>query len=268
VSPIIAPTHASPSRTAAGKPVVLLPACHKDIKGMSFRAVASKYIEAVRLAGGLPLLVPYATEDELDGLLRLADGVLLTGSPSNVHPRNFGQEVHDPAEPLDALRDGWVLPLIPKILAAGMPLLAICRGLQELNVALGGSLHQSVHELPGRRDHRMPRNAVEEVEYGPAHVIDIATGGLLGSVLGQKQIEVNSLHGQAIDRLAPALGVEATSPDGVIEAVSYPGAVGFVLGVQWHPEWRAQDNQHSMRIFDAFGEACDAYRHSKLDSVP
>ncbi len=258
----------SAARRSARKPVILLPACHKSVDRMPYRAVADKYIEAARLAGGMPLLVPFATPDELDDLIALADGVLLTGSPSNVHPRHFGQAVHDPAEPLDEPRDAWVLPLIPRIIAGGIPLLAICRGLQELNVALGGSLHQAVHELPGRRDHRMPRTQPEEVEYGPAHAIDAVPGGLLERVIGASRIEVNSLHGQAIDRLARPLCIEATAADGVIEAVTCPGAPGFVLGVQWHPEWRAEHNPHSMRIFHAFGEACDAYRHGKLDSVP
>ncbi len=258
----------SSARRSAAKPVILLPACAKTINGMPYRVAAHKYIEGARLAGGMPLLVPFAAPDELDALLGFADGVLLTGSPSNVHPRHFGQEVHDTAEPLDEMRDGWVLPLIPRIIAGGIPLLAICRGMQELNVALGGSLHQAVHELPGKRDHRMRRNQTEEVEYGPAHTIDLAAGGLLERVLGAAQIEVNSLHGQAIDRLASPLRIEAAAADGVVEAVSCLDAQTFVLGVQWHPEWRAHDNQHSMRIFAAFGEACDAYRHSKPDCVP
>ena len=255
-------------RDSAAKPVILLPACVKSIDDMPYRAVAKKYIAAARLAGGLPLVVPFAETDELDQLIALADGVLLTGSPSNVHPRHFGQAVHDPAEPLDERRDDWVLPLVPKVLAASMPLLAICRGLQELNVALGGSLHQAVHELPGRRDHRMPKNQPEDIQYGAAHPIDLVADGVLERLLAQGRIEVNSLHGQAIDRLAPALAIEALAADGVIEAVSGAGGAAFVLGVQWHPEWRAEGNPHSLRIFEAFGEACDAYRHSKLDSVP
>lgn len=261
-------TRDSTSSHPTAKPVILLPACAKAIDGMPYRAVAHKYVDAARLAGGMPLVVPFAAPDELDSLVGLADGVLLTGSPSNVHPRHFGQDVYDPTEPLDEVRDAWVLALIPRIIAGGIPLLAICRGLQELNVALGGSLHQAVHERPGKRDHRMPKNQPEDVEYGPAHAIDLVADGLLAHVLGRAKIEVNSLHGQAIDRLAPSLRIEATAPDGVIEAVSCPGTPAFVLGVQWHPEWRAQDNPHSMRIIEAFGEACDAYRHSKLDSVP
>jgi putative glutamine amidotransferase len=222
----------------------------------------------VVFAGGMPLLVPSASTDDLDALIAMADGVLLTGSPSNVHPSRFDQEIFDPSEPLDTVRDDWVLPLIPRILSAGMPLLAICRGLQELNVALGGSLHQAVHTLPGKRDHRMPKNQPEEVAYGLAHAIDIVPDSTLGRTLGETRIQVNSLHGQAIKRLAASLRADAYSPDGVIEAVSCPSAPGFVLGVQWHPEWQARNNPHSTRILQAFGEACDAYRHSKLDSVP
>ncbi|MBT0961624.1 gamma-glutamyl-gamma-aminobutyrate hydrolase family protein [Denitromonas iodatirespirans] len=252
--------------TETTRPLILLPACRKSIDGTTSFSVGEKYIDAVRLAGGQPLLVPYATDDELDALLGLADGVLLTGSPSNVHPAHYGKSLQDPPGALDTVRDDWVLPFIPRLLDKGIPLFAICRGLQELNVALGGSLHHAVHTLPGKNDHRTRDDLPEHTKYGPAHVVDIVPGALLEQLLDATQIEVNSLHGQAIDRLAPSLAVEANAPDGVIEAVSCPGARGFSLAVQWHPEWRAHDNPHSRKLFDAFGQACRDYQRTKTQT--
>ena len=136
------------------KPVVLIPSCNRVLGQHPFHVAGKKYAEAVRLAGCLPLVVPAIAADEIDDLLDVADGMLLTGSPSNVHPLHFGEEVLDPALPLDPERDHWTLPLIPRLLSRGIPLFAICRGFQEANVALGGSLHQAVHEVPGQRDHR------------------------------------------------------------------------------------------------------------------
>lgn len=240
------------------KPVVLLPACNRPGAegGLGRHVVGNKYVEAVRLAGCLPLVVPEAREDELDALLDLADGVLLTGSPSNVHPSHFGEEVADPSLPLDTVRDAWTLPLIPRLLEQGVPLFAICRGFQEVNVALGGSLHQAVHALPGRRDHRGAKGVAPEVEYAPAHMVEVVPGGLLAALLGMGRFEVNSLHGQGINRLAPGLRAEAHAPDGVVEAFTAPDVPAFNLSLQWHPEWRAENNPVSERLLSAFGAAC------------
>jgi putative glutamine amidotransferase len=249
--------------SVAAKPVVLIPACNRVLGHHPFHIAGKKYIDAVRLASCQPLVVPSASLDELDALLDLADGLLLTGSPSNVHPSHFDEGVHDPTLPLDTERDAWTLPLIPKALARGVPLLAICRGAQEVNVALGGSLHQAVQEVAGFSDHRDDDNAPVEVQYGPSHSIAVEPGGVLSRVLDRSRFHVNSLHAQAVNRLAPGLIVEAHSPDGVIEAFSRPEAPGFNLGVQWHPEWQAQDNPVSMQILAAFGAACRAYRTNR-----
>jgi len=249
--------------SAAAKPVVLVPACNRVLGHHPFHIVGKKYIDAVRLAGCQPLAVPSASLDELDALLDLADGLLLTGSPSNVHPSHFDEGVHDPALPLDTERDAWTLPLIPKALARGVPLLAICRGSQETNVALGGSLHQAVQEVPGYKDHRADDNAAVEVQYGPAHGVTVEPGGVLSRVLDRSRFEVNSLHAQAVKRLASGLIVEARSPDGVIEAFSRPDAPGFNLCVQWHPEWQAADNPVSKQILSAFGAACRSRQAQK-----
>lgn len=222
------------------------------------------------MAGGVPLMVPGGRPQELLAALDVIDGVLLTGSPSNVHPAHFDEPVHNEALPLDPVRDAWTLPLIREVLERGLPLLAICRGLQEVNVALGGSLHQAVQEQPGHMDHRADESLPVEEEYGPSHAIHIQPGGLLDRVLeglppgvrDGMSVHVNSLHGQGVKRLAPGLQTEALAPDGVVEAFSLPGA-GFNLCLQWHPEWLAQENPVSQRIFEAFGRACRQHRNEK-----
>jgi putative glutamine amidotransferase len=252
-------SHPSDKRVAAAKPVVLVPACNRVLGHHPFHIVGKKYIDAVRLAGCQALVVPVAALDELDALLDLADGLLLTGSPSNVHPSHFDEGVHDPSLPLDTERDAWTLPLIPRALARGVPLLAICRGSQETNVALGGSLHQAVPEVPGFKDHGADDGAPVEVQYAASHSVAVEPGGVLAGIVGRTQFLVNSLHDQAANRLAPGLVVEARSPDGVIEAFSKPDAPGFNLCVQWHPEWLAAENPVSMQILAAFGAACREY---------
>ena len=252
--------------SARARPVVLVPTCHRSIGKETFHVAGTAYARAVRLAGCVPLLVPNAEADEIDALLDLADGVLLTGSPSNVHPASFGEPVLDPRLPLDPARDAWVLPMIPKVLARGLPLFALCRGLQEFNIALGGSLHQAVHAVPGFADHREPADAPLEAEYAAAHAVEVRPGGLLGRLGLAPGFRVNSLHGQGVNRLADGLRVEASAPDGVIEAFSLEGAGragGFALAVQWHPEWQAADNPVSMRLLGAFGDACRAFRQRR-----
>ena len=248
------------SALPAGCPVVLVPADNRQLGEHPFHVVGKKYIDAVRLAGCLPLVVPWAAAREVDELLSLADGVLLTGSASNVHPSHFGEGVHDPALPLDPARDEWTLPLTRQAIALGVPLLAICRGFQETNVALGGTLHQAVQELPGKNDHRAPGNAPVEVQYGLAHEVQVLPGGLLAGILGAGMISVNSVHGQGANRLAPGARVEALAPDGLVEAFTLPAASGFNLCLQWHPEWRAADNPVSMKLLRAFGAACRSFR--------
>lgn len=256
-----APNAATLGGAPAQRPVVLVPACNRRLGGLDFHIAARQYSDAVRLAGCLPLVVPTADGDELEQLLDLADGVFLTGSPSNVDPSHFGEQVHDPSAPLDTARDAWTLPLIPHVLARGVPLFAICRGLQEVNVALGGSLHQAVHEVGGHADHRADRSLPIERRYGDlAHPVAVTPGGLLERIAGCPTFEVNSLHSQSIARLADGLRVEARAPDGVIEAVSMPDAHGFALAVQWHPEWNAASSPVSMKLLDAFGQACRDHR--------
>jgi putative glutamine amidotransferase len=238
-------------------PLIGVSADCKPIEGRPFHAVGDKYVRAVSVAaGGLPVILPALGElhEARDWVERL-DGLVLTGSPSNVHPHRYRTAASPAAEPYDEARDTTTLPLIAEALRAGLPLLAICRGMQELNVALGGTLHARVHEVEGRHDHRRPQSDDPDVQYGPKHPISITRGSRFERIVGGPSIEVNSLHSQAIDRLAEGLAVEAVAPDGTIEAVSVKDAPGFTLGVQWHPEYKVQQNPISMRIYAAFGEA-------------
>jgi putative glutamine amidotransferase len=245
-------------------PLVLVPACNRTLGRHPFYVAGRKYIEAVRLGGCLPLVVPLVRQDELDDLLAMADGVLLTGSPSNVHPRHFGESVLDESLPLDPQRDDWTLPLIPRLIERGIPLLGICRGFQEINVALGGSLHQAVHQVSGLNDHRDDESLPVEQQYGPVHPVHIEPGGLLQQLLRTDSVTVNSLHGQGVNVLAPGLRVEARAPDGLVEAFSAHHEQGFHLAVQWHPEWLAQSNPVSKPLFEAFGQACHTYQQGRL----
>jgi putative glutamine amidotransferase len=251
-------------------PLIGVSADCKPIDGRPFHAVGDKYVRAVSLAaGGLPVILPALGElhEARDWIERL-DGLVLTGSPSNVHPRRYRAPATPAAEPFDEARDLTVLPLIEAALGAGLPLLAICRGMQELNVALGGTLHARVHEVGGRDDHRRPQSDDPDVQYGPKHAVLLHPGGGLERMLGTPRIEVNSLHSQAIDRLADRLAVEATAPDGTIEAVSVKDAPGFTLGVQWHPEYKVRENPVSMRIYAAFGEAVRAHADGRAARQP
>jgi len=249
-------------------PVVLVPACNRQLGHHPFHIAGKKYIDFVRLAGCLPLVVPNALDGEIDTLLDLADGVLLTGSPSNVHPRHFDEGVHNPDLPLDVERDQWTLPFIPRVLERGLPLFAICRGTQETNVALGGSLHQAVQEVPGYADHRADPDGSAELQYGPAHTVAVMPGGVLPRILDRSRFEVNSVHAQGVKRLAQDLHIEARAPDGLIEAFSIPQAAGFNLCVQWHPEWQASSNPISVQLARAFGQACQGYRQQYREPLP
>jgi putative glutamine amidotransferase len=251
-------------------------ACLKENgRGGWTHSVGDKYVQAViRAVGALPVLIPAmgpelgdnATTEALDRLLDTLDGVLLTGSPSNVEPHHYGEEsrpgtAHDPA------RDATTLPLIRHTIDHGVPLIAICRGAQEVNVALGGTLHQHVHEVNGRRDHRSPKSPVTDVNYAPAHDIDVVEGGLLHRLLGERRVLVNSLHGQGVDRLAPRARLEATADDGQVEAFSIPDAPAFALALQWHPEHRVLENPVSMKLFGAFADACRARAAARVRST-
>jgi putative glutamine amidotransferase len=251
---------------SALRPLVGISACLKENgRGGWHHTVGDKYVQAaVRAVGALPILIPAfgpqfgddAMTEALDRLLDMLDGVLLTGSPSNVEPHHYGGEGSRTGTAHDKARDATTLPLIRHSIDHGVPLIAICRGAQEVNVALGGSLHQLVHEVEGRRDHRSPRSPDTDINYAPAHDIEIVEGGLLEQLLGERRVRVNSLHAQGVDKLAPRARLEAVADDGQVEAFSIPDAPAFALALQWHPEHRALENPVSMKLFDAFAAAC------------
>jgi putative glutamine amidotransferase len=222
-----------------------------------FHMVGEKYITAVRGgAEALPLLIPVLGPPlDINDLLESFDGFLFTGSPSNVSPRHYGGAAPRESVLLDEKRDSTTLPLLKAAIESGAPVLCLCRGFQELNVAFGGTLHQHVQEIEGRFDHREDKHADLDLQYGPAHDVRVTEGGLLSRLVARRSFKVNSLHAQGIDRLAPPLHADAIAPDGTVEAVSMSAAKGFLLGLQWHPEWRWRENEVSRAIFAAFGAA-------------
>jgi putative glutamine amidotransferase len=234
------------------RPVIALPADRRIIGKHPFHAVGEKYIRAViDGAGAVPLLVPaLGDEIDLDELLEHVDGLLFTGSVSNVEPQRYQGPPSAEGTLHDPQRDATVLPLIPRAVKAGVPVLGICRGFQEMNVAYGGTLAQKLHEVQGHLDHREDEQADLDIQYGPAHEVV-----LLHALAGRDRIQVNSLHSQGVERLADGLSVEARAPDGVIEAFRVRNAPRFALAVQWHPEWQVMSNSFSRALFAAFGAA-------------
>ncbi|MFG0382597.1 gamma-glutamyl-gamma-aminobutyrate hydrolase family protein [Pseudomonas sp. zbq_18] len=239
-------------------PIIGVTACTKQVGLHPNHIVGDKYVRAVAVgAGGLPLVIPALGElIDQDTLLASVDGLLFTGSPSNVEPHHYSGPASVAGTQHDSCRDATTLPLIRKAIDAGIPVLGICRGFQEINVAFGGSLHQRVQEVAGMMDHREPADEPVEVQYAPRHAVRVQAGGVLAGIGLPDEIQVNSIHGQGVQRLAPGLRVEALAPDGLVEAFSVENAPGFALGVQWHPEWQVSSNPNYLAIFQAFGEAC------------
>ena len=250
------------------RPIVIIPACTRDFGEHPYHAVQHKYADAVVLgADCAPMILPsLGPALDLETMLALCDGIMLTGSASNVHPSYYSEDLLDPSLPQDRARDETTLPLIRAAVARGIPIIAICRGFQEMNVALGGTLHQAVQTVPGHFDHREKPELGMDEQYGDAHKVRIIEGGMLHGILGAPEIPVNSLHGQGVNELAPGLTVEAVAEDGLVEAFSVSISPGFTLAVQWHPEWRIVQNRYSMKMFGAFGSACREYQSRKRTS--
>ena len=241
-------------------PLIGISCCTTQIGPHPFHMAGDKYILGVlQGAGGLPVLIP-ALGDQLplEALLDRLDGLLFTGSPSNVEPHHYSGPASEPGTHHDPQRDATTLPLIRSAVERGVPVLGICRGFQEMNVAFGGSLHQRLHEAGRFSEHREDTSQPLDVQYAPVHEVRIEPGGLLDRVTGCSTAQINSLHTQGVDRLAPGLQPEAVAPDGLIEAFSVRSAPTFALGVQWHPEWKVTENSFYLRIFRAFGDACRA----------
>lgn len=239
------------------RPVIGVPADRRILDPHPFHVVGEKYLTAIRDgAGAVPVMLP-ALGDSIapEDLLEAVDGILLTGSQSNVEPHRYGGEPSRPGTLHDPHRDATTLPLARLALDRGLPVLALCRGFQELNVVLGGTLHQHVHEVPGYHNHKENPEDPLEKQYGPAHFVNLVEGGLLRSLSDSARVQVNSLHSQAVARLASGVTVEAVADDGLIEAFRVEGA-RYALALQWHPEWRVTGNPLSMGIFRSFGDAC------------
>lgn len=243
------------------QPLVAVSTDVRVFENYTWHAAPQQYLEAaVSAAGVLPMLVPsFGDRLDLDTLLERVDGVVVTGSKSNVHPSLYGAEATEANGPYDPARDATTLPLIRRAIERGVPLLAICRGIQELNVALGGTLATEIQDLPGRIDHRAPVSDVQDERFAIRQNVTIKPGSCLADVFGAGEVKVNSVHRQAIDRLGARLQVEATAEDGTVEAVSVIGARGFAVGVQWHPEYWASTDDASRRVFRAFGDAARAH---------
>ncbi|WP_198375633.1 gamma-glutamyl-gamma-aminobutyrate hydrolase family protein [Neoroseomonas rubea] len=258
------------------RPLIGISCCQKafGIFATPNHAASDTYIRAVRgPVAGTPVLLPAAGEDLSAELLPHLDGLILTGSRSNVWPGHYEGPPHAEGTPEDLQRDATTLPLIRAAIAAGVPLLAICRGMQELNVALGGSLDQRIQDLPGRMDHSTPSDQpVPRVRTGKAHAVRIESAGALAAAITAEsrraaRLAVNSLHNQGVQRLAPRLVAEAWAPDGTIEAVRVEGAHTFALGVQWHPEYDWERDIDSRAIFEAFGRAAAAHRAGRSGAL-
>jgi putative glutamine amidotransferase len=247
------------------RPLIGIPADRRMVGAHPFHMVGEKYARAVlEASGAAPLLIPSLAEElGFDELLERLDGLLFTGSPSNVEPQRYQGPPSAPGTLHDPARDATTLPLIRKAVQAGVPVLGICRGFQEMNVAFGGTLHQKLHEVPGHIDHRDDESQPLEVQYGPAHDVTLEPGGVLRGLASSDRIRVNSLHNQGIDRLGAELAVEARAPDGVIEAFRVRAAQTFALAVQWHPEWQVMSNPFSRALFAAFGQASRERGQSK-----
>jgi putative glutamine amidotransferase len=250
------------------RPLVGLPADTYEKDGFQYHSLGDKYVRALTdVARVEAVMIPNLIDaDNLDGLLHHFDGVLMTGAVSNVHPPHYGEEPTQDHEPYDHHRDAITLKLIRRVIERGIPLFCICRGFQELNVAMGGSLETELQRGDGRLDHRAPMSDDVDVRYGPRHSIAISTGGLLDHVLGKRETMVNTIHRQGIKKLGAGLNVEAVAPDGIVEAVSVKGAKAFAFGTQWHPEFKAAQNPDSVKLFNAFGDAVRAHRRARNET--
>ncbi len=249
------------------KPLIGLSADTFEKDGFLFHSLGDKYLRALTdVAHVIPVMIPSMIEaTDLDQLLSHFDGMLMTGAVSNVHPPHYGETPSADHEPYDHNRDAMTLKMIKAVVARGMPLFCICRGFQELNVAMGGTLETELQRGEGRLDHRAPDSEDVDARYALSHAIKITKGGMLERILGKNETKVNSIHRQGIKRLGKGLTVEAIASDGIVEAISVDGAKSFAFGTQWHPEFKAADNPDSVKLFEAFGKAARSYERRQAE---
>lgn len=261
---------ASQSRSAT-KPVVgVIGNTHVVENRFPAQMCGERNLRAIaEVVGALPVIFAGAPEiTDIDALLGVVDGIVLTGARANVHPTRFGTEPHVAHEPYDQRRDAVALGLVQACVARGMPIFGICRGFQEMNVAFGGTLHPEIREIPGRMNHRMPRLANGEIHPDPdvvfadRHDVRLTPGGTFATLLGCETIRVNSLHGQGIEVAGQRIVIEGLAEDGTPEAIRIADAAGFALGVQWHAEYDPQSNPINRMLFEAFGAALQARKRS------
>lgn len=240
------------------RPLVIVPADRKIMGQHAYHSAGEKYLSAlVSGANVIPFILPSLSPPlPLREILESVDGLFLTGSYSNIEPHHYSNEASYEGNLHDQHRDENSLPIIPLAIEMQIPVFAVCRGFQEANVALGGSLHQKIHEVAGLNDHRENQEHALDQQYANSHPINLVSGGLLASLADKSELMVNSLHGQGINVLADTLKIEATAPDGLIEAVSLKSSHPFFLAVQWHPEWKLGENPFYLSLFQAFGRAC------------
>ena len=257
------------------RPLVCVPASFIELSPHRYRAhvTGQSCVDSLeRYAQCVPIILPALgdrLELELEQLVPRIDGLMLTGGRANVEPHHYGGPPFPDDEVIDPGRDTTVLRLIRACVKSCVPVFGICRGIQEMNVALGGTLHYRVHLAPDKEDHRMPQKedlTTEEV-FELRHPVRLTAGGLFSELVGESEVMVNSLHGQGIDRLADALEIEATSPDGLIEGVRLKDDRTFTVGVQWHAEWKPEEHALSRALFGEFGRAAHAHARDRQETL-
>jgi len=242
----------------------------KDFNGFDIQSAGHKYVYSVVEAfGGMPVILPSFSQiagDDLysiNELIERLDGIILTGGRANIEPHHYGGAPFRPETYRDPVRDSTTLPMVKAAIQQAVPLLGICRGIQEINVALGGTLYPYLWEVEGKHDHRMPKTDIMEERFALRHTVKLTPGGYFANIANKagingKSIMVNSLHGQAVDKLAKGLVIEALSDDGVIEGISMPSAKSFLVGVQWHAEFRLLGHTFNRELYAEFGASAKA----------
>ncbi|WP_045390194.1 gamma-glutamyl-gamma-aminobutyrate hydrolase family protein [Falsirhodobacter sp. alg1] len=234
-------------------------------EGYAAHTSGSMCTEAIaRAAGCMPIIIP--SDPRLvstDELLDLCDGFLLTGGRPNVHPEEYGEEETPAHGAFDRLRDAVTLPLVRACVDRGQPFFGICRGFQEVNVAMGGTLYPEIRDLPGRMNHRMPPDGTQEEKFAMRHIVRFSEDGPFAKLMGSSEVLTNSLHGQGIKTAGKRVVIDGYAPDGTPEAIYIADAPGFTYSVQWHPEWNAAGDPVSRPLFEAFGAAAGEWSAEK-----